>query len=153
MVAPRKLRAQSLSTDAYFDIRVSCFVRRNMVFPPKERTGINPSLPSRPFGPQSGQAPTALCFKIGDNGLPFLQRGSGRRHPLILCFDLLRIPSGFHCKMQTAYLILDTRRAPQAQSLQFSPSTSRTAATQLLCHKMRDDPIKKNSTLLTPLGR
>ena len=44
----------------------------------------------------------------------------------------------FTTKMQAEYRTLDTRRIPIVQSLQFSPHTDRTAATQLLVHSMRD---------------
>ena len=41
-------------------------------------------------------------------------------------------------KMQAEYRTLDTRRVPRIQSLQFSPHTDRTAATQLFTQSMRD---------------
>ena len=50
----------------------------------------------------------------------------------------LGLRADFVANLQAAYRTLDMRRVPRVQSLQFPPSTDRTAATQLLICSMRD---------------
>ena len=50
----------------------------------------------------------------------------------------LGLHADFVANLQAAYRTLDIRRVPRVQSLQFPPSTDRTAPTQLLIGSMRD---------------